>query len=63
MSRVTPAERTALEAMLLHGSVKVAASALGKSPRTVEHQLARVRERLDVDSNLQAVRKVFIDRP
>ena len=62
MSRVTPAERCALEAVLRHGTVKGAAGALGKSPRTVEQQLARARERLDVTTTIEAVRVLFIDR-
>ena len=61
MSRVTPAERRALEAVLAYGTTKEAAHALGKSPRTVEQQLARVRERLDVGTTLEAVRRVFLD--
>lgn len=61
MKTVTPAERLALEAVLRHGTVKGAAGSMGKSPRTVEHQLARVRERLDVTTTIQAVRLVFLD--
>lgn len=61
MKPVTPAERRALEAVLRHGTVKGAAGAMGKSPRTVEQQLARVRERLDVTTTIQAVRMVFLD--
>jgi DNA-binding CsgD family transcriptional regulator len=55
MSRVTRAERQALEAIVIHGTVKAAAYALGKSPRTVDQQLASARKRLGVDSTLQAV--------
>lgn len=61
MSRVTPAERRALEAVLRHGTVKGAAYALGKSPRTVVNQLATVRARLDVGTTIEAVRIVFIE--
>ena len=61
MNRLSPAERSALEAVLRHGTVKGAAAALGKSPRTVEQQLAHVRERLDVGTTVEAIRSVFID--
>lgn len=54
MTRITPAERAALEAVARAGSVKGAAFALGKSPRTVEQQLAKARERLGAVSSLQA---------
>lgn len=60
MSRVTPEERRALEAVL-HGGAKAAAYRLGKSPRTIEQQLASARQRLGVGSTLEAVRLVFID--
>ena len=62
MTPVTPAEKAALEAVLRHGTAKGAASALGKSPRTVEDQLASVRARLDVTTTIEAVRVVFLDR-
>jgi DNA-binding CsgD family transcriptional regulator len=62
MSRITPAERRALDAYSRHGTYKGAAHELGKSPRTVEEQLAKVRERLDVTTTMQAVRKILIDR-
>jgi DNA-binding NarL/FixJ family response regulator len=62
VSRITPAERRALEAVLRAGTVKGAAFALGRSPRTVEQQLRTVRERLDVQTTIEAVRLVFIDR-
>lgn len=61
MTRVTPAERRALDAVLRHGTAKAAAFALGKSPRTVEQQLRSVRERLDVTTTIEAVRKVYVD--
>lgn len=61
MSRVTPAERRALEAVLRHGTVKGAAHSLGKSQRTVSHQLASARERLNVTTTIEAVRIVFVD--
>ena len=60
MTRVTPAERRALEAVLQHGTVKEAATALGKSPRTVEQQLGTARARLGVTRTLEAVRIVFV---
>lgn len=56
---VTRAERQALEAVLKHGTVKEAATSLGKSPHTVAQQLASVRERLDVTTTIEAVRIVF----
>ena len=55
MSKVTPAERVALEAVARLGSVKAAAYSLGKSPRTLDQQLASARQRLGVDSTIQAV--------
>lgn len=63
MKPVTPAERSALEAVMRHGTAKGAADALGKSQRTVEQQLARVRERLDVTTTIEAVRVLFVDEP
>lgn len=62
MSRVTPAERRALEALLRTGTAKGAAYALGKSQRTVEAQLAAARQRLNVTTTIEAVRLVFIDK-
>ena len=53
-SRITPAERRALDAVARHGTVKAAAFALGKRPKTIEHQLATARRRLGVDTTLQA---------
>lgn len=53
--KLTPAERRALEALGQHGSVKSAAHALGKSPRTVEQQVRSARDRLGVDTAMQAV--------
>jgi DNA-binding CsgD family transcriptional regulator len=62
MSRVTPAERCALEAWKNgHGSVRGAANLLGKSPRTVEHQILNARARLGVDSTMEAVRVVIFN--
>ncbi len=55
MTRLTPAERSALAAVGQHGTVKAAAFALGKSPRTVEQQLRTARERLGVGTTIQAV--------
>jgi DNA-binding CsgD family transcriptional regulator len=60
--KVTPAERVALEAVLRNGTVKAAAHALGKSPRTVVNQLATARARLGVQTTIEVVRVVFIDR-
>ena len=59
---VTMAERRALEGVLRHGTIKGAACALGLSPRTIEHQLANVRSRLDVTTTIEAMRIVFIER-
>lgn len=60
-ARATPAERRALWAVLRFGTVKSAAFALGRSPRTVEAQLATVRARLDVTTTVEAIRVMFID--
>lgn len=61
MTRVTPAERRALEAWKNgHGSVKGAAHLLGKSPRTIEHQILTARARLGVESTMDAVRVVIL---
>lgn len=62
MSEITPAERSALLALLRTGTVKGAAYALGKSPRTISQQLATARDRLAVTTTIEAVRVVFIDR-
>lgn len=61
MSRVTVAERAAIEAIGRHGTVKAAAFALGKSPRTVEQQLRTARERLGVETTVQVVHRVLGD--
>lgn len=50
---LTPAERLALEALRKHGTVKQAAAALGKSPKTIEHQLACARVRQGVTTTVQ----------
>lgn len=55
MSRVTPAELAALQAFATYGTVKQAAHALGKSPRTVEQQLDSARRRLGVSKSMTAV--------
>lgn len=60
MSKVTAAERAALEAYARHGSVKAAAHALGKSPRTVRQQITAARDRLGADSPVQAAFRVLI---
>jgi len=62
-SYLTAGERSALEAVLTHGTVKGAAAALGKSPATVDHQLRNVRSRLGVTTTIEAVRVVFIETP
>lgn len=59
--RITPGERRALEAVLKHGTVKGAANAIGRSPRTLDAQLRSVRARLDVTTTIEAVRVVFLD--
>ena len=61
MIPVTKAERAALDAYSRHGSVKGAAYALGKSPRTVKQQLQEARNRLGVESTVQAVRAVLLE--
>ena len=55
---LTPAERRAIEAVAHHGTVKAAASALGKRPKTVEHQLAAARARLRVTTTIEAYRVI-----
>lgn len=60
---VTPAERRALDAVYRHGSVKVAAHALGRSPRTIEQQLRTARDRLGVETTLQAYVKTTDTAP
>lgn len=60
MTRLTPAERRALEAYGRHGSIKGAAYALGRSPRTVDQQLKSARSKLGVAANVQAV--LIVDR-
>jgi DNA-binding CsgD family transcriptional regulator len=59
--KVTPAERRALEAVWQHDTVKQAAFALGKSPRTVEQQLAMARARLGVTTTRNAIRLVVVE--
>jgi DNA-binding CsgD family transcriptional regulator len=59
VSRVTAAERAAIDAIGKHGTVKAAAFALGKSPRTVEQQLRTARERVGVDTTVQLVSTVL----
>lgn len=61
MSRVTPAERRAIEALASHGTVKQAALALGKSPHTIERQLESARERLGVQTTIEAYRLVVTE--
>jgi DNA-binding NarL/FixJ family response regulator len=55
-SRLTPAERRALEAVSRCGTVKQAAVALGKRPKTIEGQLATARSRLGVATTIEAYR-------
>lgn len=57
-SRLTPAELRALDEVARHGTVKAAAAALGKRPKTVEHQLATARLRLGVSTTIEAYRVV-----
>ena len=57
-SVLTPAERRALEAVARTGTVKGAAAALGRRPKTVEHQLATARARLGVATTIEAYRTV-----
>ena len=52
-SALTPAERRALEAVKRYGTVKEAATALRKSPKTIEHQLACARARQGVTKTIQ----------
>ena len=59
---VTAAERSAVDAVLRHGTIKAAARSLGKSPRTVEAQLATARERLGVATTIEVVRALFVER-
>lgn len=61
MSRITAAERRALEAVMRHGTAKGAAAALGRSTWTVQRQLASARARLDVTTTVEAVRLVFVE--
>lgn len=61
MTRLTPAERGALEAIALHETVKAAAHALGKSPRTIEHQLDSARKRLGVSKSMTAVLRLRLE--
>jgi DNA-binding NarL/FixJ family response regulator len=57
-SHLTPAERRALAAVARYGTVKGAAAVLGRSPRTVESQLATARQRLGVTTTIEAYRVV-----
>lgn len=50
---LTPAERAAIAAVRQHGTVKEAAAALRKSPKTIEHQLASARARQGVTTSIQ----------
>lgn len=56
MSRVTPGERKALDAVWENGTAKQAARALGKSTRTVEQQLRSARDKLGVETTIEAIR-------
>ena len=60
-SPLTPAERRALEAVARTGTVKGAAAALGRRPKTIEHQLATARARLRVTTTIEAYRIVRDD--
>lgn len=59
---LTPAERRALEAWWNHGT-KGAAEQLGRSPRTIENQLATARVRLGVDTSRQAYTRLVGEKP
>jgi IS30 family transposase len=59
MSRVTPAERRALEAWHKHDGAKGAAQALGRSQYTVVRQLDSARKRLGVPTTHKAWSTVF----
>lgn len=50
---LTDAERKAISAYREHGSYKQAAAALGRSPKTIQHQLATARVRQGVDRTHQ----------
>lgn len=50
---LTPAERAAVEAFRRADTIKEAAAILGKSPRTLEHQLAAARIRQGVSRSHQ----------
>lgn len=54
---VTPAERRALEAWKQLG-IKGAAAALGRSPRTIENQLATARVRLGAGTSHEAYDRI-----
>jgi DNA-binding NarL/FixJ family response regulator len=58
---LTPAERRALEAYARQGTYKGAAAALGRSAKTVQHQLAAARVRLGVTTTIEAYRRVRDD--
>lgn len=58
---LTPAERKALEAYARHGTYKEAAAAIGRSAKTVQHQLATARVRLGVTTTIEAYRRVRDD--
>jgi DNA-binding NarL/FixJ family response regulator len=60
--RVTLAERSVLEAVAELGAVKRAAFALGRSPRTVEVQLASAHARLGVTTTIECVYRMFVER-
>lgn len=64
MSRLTPAERSALEAVWEHNTAKEAAAAMGKSVRTIEQQLQSARTKLDVTTTMAAVREsgAYVDK-
>lgn len=55
---LTPAERRALDAYASHGTYKEAAASLGRSAKTVQHQLAAARVRLGVTTTIEAYRRV-----
>lgn len=55
---LTSAERRALEAYASHGTYKGAAAAIGRSTKTVQHQLAAARIRLGVTTSIEAYRRL-----
>lgn len=59
----TDREMEALRAYLATGSVKATAHLLGRHPQTIKDLLARVRRRLGVSTNAQAVAALELRLP